>query len=147
MLAGILSHIFWYDVWFYASHVFLHAPSVYAWVHRIHHSTKYLELNYASTHVAHWIENLVQPMGILVPLIATDNVLDTRVIVALSTSIVILHTRGLLRHDHRCSRWIGNHHLLHHKYPKYNYGEYWIDWFCGTLCPHADEYIYGHLYT
>jgi sterol desaturase/sphingolipid hydroxylase (fatty acid hydroxylase superfamily) len=41
---------------------------------------------------------------------------------------------------------IGNHHLLHHKYPNYNYGEYWIDYICGTLYPNQIEYQRGLLY-
>ena len=30
-------------------------------------------------------------------------------------------------HDFRFAKLVGNHHLLHHKYLVYNYGEYWID--------------------
>ena len=38
----------------------------------------------------------------------------------------------MMRHDRRFIFIVGNHHLLHHKYQKYNYGEYWIDMLCGT---------------
>jgi sterol desaturase/sphingolipid hydroxylase (fatty acid hydroxylase superfamily) len=38
----------------------------------------------------------------------------------------------MMRHDDRCSFIIGNHHLIHHQYPNYNYGEYWIDYLCKT---------------
>jgi sterol desaturase/sphingolipid hydroxylase (fatty acid hydroxylase superfamily) len=53
----------------------------------------------------------------------------------------------MMRHDDRFSWLIGNHHILHHKYPKYNFGEYWIDKMFGTLYPNKSEYIYGELYT
>jgi sterol desaturase/sphingolipid hydroxylase (fatty acid hydroxylase superfamily) len=53
----------------------------------------------------------------------------------------------MLRHDNRFSWLIGNHHLLHHKYVKYNFGEYWIDCLCGTNYPNQNEYIYGKIYT
>ena len=35
----------------------------------------------------------------------------------------------MVRHDYRCVWLIGNHH----KYYNCNYGEYWIDYWCGTL--------------
>ena len=41
---------------------------------------------------------------------------------------------------------IGNHHLLHHKYPNYNYGEYWIDSLCRTKYINNNEYKKGYIY-
>lgn len=38
----------------------------------------------------------------------------------------------MLRHDYRCSWLIGNHHLIHHMHPNYNYGEYWLDYLFNT---------------
>lgn len=61
--------------------------------------------------------------------------------------VAFLMTRGAARHDGRTSWLIGNHHLLHHKYGKNCYGEYWLDWLGGTLHPNKEEYIYGLLYT
>ena len=55
-------------------------------------------------------------------------------------SLYFCSIRGFMRHDNRCIWLIGNHHILHHKYPNYNYGEYWIDSICGTLCPYKEEY-------
>jgi sterol desaturase/sphingolipid hydroxylase (fatty acid hydroxylase superfamily) len=42
---------------------------------------------------------------------------------------------------------MGNHHILHHKYIGYNYGEYWIDTVMGTVYPNKKEYQYGNIYT
>jgi len=138
----IISHIFCYDVWFYVSHIILHDPILYGIIHYIHHSTPYHKLDYAATHVAHYAENLIQPIGFIVPCFFIGFMPVTLVI---SFSIIIV--RGLLRHDHRYSWLIGNHHLLHHKYPRYNFGEYWIDVLCGTHCKHTEEYVYGKIYT
>ena len=51
----------------------------------------------------------------------------------------ILH---IIMHKHLYSI----HHLLHHKHPSYNYGEYWIDLLCGTTYPNDEEYEYGMIY-
>jgi sterol desaturase/sphingolipid hydroxylase (fatty acid hydroxylase superfamily) len=59
---------------------------------------------------------------------------------------IIIMFRGLARHDNRCSWLIGNHHILHHKYPKYNFGEYWLDLTFGTLCPEVNQYKRGIIY-
>ena len=139
---SIAFHILSYDVWFYASHIILHIPRVYGLIHYIHHATPIAELNYNSTHIAHSVENIIQPIGFFIPcfFIGVQPF-------AFVTSFVIIYTRGVMRHDHRFSWLIGNHHILHHKYPKYNFGEYWIDKMFGTLYPNKSEYIYGELYT
>jgi sterol desaturase/sphingolipid hydroxylase (fatty acid hydroxylase superfamily) len=139
---SIIFHVFCYDIWFYASHLVLHIPKIYGAIHNIHHSTPYLELNYDSTNKAHISEHIIQPLGIFIPCLYSG--VKPAYFFA---SFVIIGTRGLMRHDHRCVWLIGNHHLLHHKYPKYNFGEYWIDWIFGTIYPNSDEYIYGKIYT
>jgi sterol desaturase/sphingolipid hydroxylase (fatty acid hydroxylase superfamily) len=53
----------------------------------------------------------------------------------------------MMRHDDRLIWLIGNHHLLHHKYPLYNFGEYWLDSLMGTEYPNKYEYKYGLLYS
>ena len=60
--------------------------------------------------------------------------------------LLILNVRGMMRHDDRFTWLIGNHHLLHHKYPQYNYGEYWLDWLGGTLYPLREEAKQGLIY-
>ncbi len=52
----------------------------------------------------------------------------------------------MLRHDKRFVWLIGNHHLLHHKYPRYNFGEYWLDKLFKTNYPNINEYEYGMIY-
>jgi lathosterol oxidase len=137
----IISHIVGYDVWFYITHIFLHHPTIYV-IHKIHHSTKYDKLKYYDVNTGHIIEHVVQPLGIFLPIFWYGFLWKAFLIANL-----IIVARGLMRHDHRFAWLIGNHHLLHHKYPKYNLGEYWIDVLCGTVYPRKEEYIHGLIYT
>ena len=140
MVLLFLFHVLCYDVWFYTIHIVLHNRHFYV-IHKLHHEKPHNELTYADTNVGHYLENLVQPLGILAPFF----VVECSPIAFLSASIFI-GIRGCMRHDNRFSWLIGNHHLLHHKYRQYNYGEYWIDTLCGTRYPEEDEYVYGCIY-
>ena len=122
----ILYHILFYDIWFYISHVLLHHPRLYH-LHKTHHKEKYEKLKYYNAYDGDFIENIIQPIGICIPFVFQPIQINPFII-----ACIIVHIRGLMRHDHRCIWIIGEHHLLHHKYKKYNYGEYWIDWLCGT---------------
>jgi lathosterol oxidase len=123
----VFVHILCYDLWFYITHIILHHPNVY-FIHKIHHKKKYSQLTYIDTNEAHYIEHIMQPLGIFIPCFISKTHF-----IYLFVSFSIVGTRALMRHDERCSWLIGNHHLIHHKYPHYNYGEYWIDYLCGTL--------------
>lgn len=138
---SILLYIFFYDIWFYGTHIILHYPTNY-YVHKLHHSKSYDNLEYTDTNVGSTAEIIIQPLGIFIPCIFLHwSFFDFGI------ASIIISIRAMMRHDHRFTWLIGNHHLLHHKYPKYNFGEYWIDLLYGTKYPNNDEYIYGVLYT
>lgn len=137
----ILLHIFFYDIGFYLSHICLHNPNIY-YIHKKHHKKLYKMLTFKDANEGHLVEHVIQNLGIFVPCF-----IYTIQPSALLLAFVIIEIRNLLRHDERCCFLIGNHHLLHHKYPKYNFGEYWIDKICGTLYKNKEEYIYGIIYT
>jgi lathosterol oxidase len=138
---GILSHILCYDVWYYVSHICLHHKSLY-WIHKRHHETHPMNLTYKDAHHTHILETIVQPLGVFVPCFfykfSTTSV---------TIAYIIIIIRGATHHDGRFSWLKGNHHILHHRYPCYNYGEYWLDTLFGTRCPIQRQYIYGKLYT
>ena len=135
-----LYHVISYDIWFYISHVLLHHKLLYP-IHKIHHNTEYKFLTFLNTGDGHIVEIPLQTVGIFAPLIFYS------VSSELLWAFAVILLRGYMRHDHRCSFLIGNHHLLHHKYSSYNFGEYWIDLVCGTCYPYRSEYVYGILYT
>jgi sterol desaturase/sphingolipid hydroxylase (fatty acid hydroxylase superfamily) len=123
-MLNILLSIVSYDLWFYASHVFLH-KYLFS-MHSVHHESNADTLVWSDTYVSHPAEDFLQSMGMFFPYaVCTYTVADTAII------LFLLNLRGIIRHDHRMA-WLTNHHLLHHKYMNYNYGEYWIDCACGT---------------
>ena len=134
----IIISILSYDIWFYISHLLLHTRRGYKY-HSEHH--QYMHPTFLDTHKGHIVETVGQSIGFLFPLIIYTYTLQDVCIAAAFVSV-----RGLMRHDDRCIFLIGNHHLLHHRYPSYNFGEYWIDYVCGTLYPNEKEQIAGILY-
>jgi len=137
----IFLQILCYDLWFYASHIILHYRIPYSKIHYKHHQKSYVTLIFWDAYEGNHLEGIIQSAGLFVPYLLLDIPLSYLCIAGFITNL-----RGLMRHDDRCTWLIGNHHLLHHKYPNYNYGEYWIDKMCGTLCPHTEDYIYGKIY-
>jgi sterol desaturase/sphingolipid hydroxylase (fatty acid hydroxylase superfamily) len=98
---------------------------------------KFLDTYHSDT-----FENIFQGIGVFFPFLFYSYTLTN-----LLTVLIFLNIRGLVRHDERGAFLIGNHHLLHHKYPNYNFGEYWIDTLCGTRYPNKKEYKYGLIYV
>jgi lathosterol oxidase len=124
-MINILASILCYDIWFYISHILLHQKWLYKY-HKEHHLK--IVPTYRDTYVGHRFEGIFQGVGTFFPfLFLSYNVYDVGII------LLFLNARGMMRHDERFIFLIGNHHLLHHRYPTYNYGEYWIDYLCGTL--------------
>ena len=136
----ILFHILLYDIWYYMLHVFLH-KNIY-FVHKCHHLKSYNKLTFLDTYEGDIIEKPIQLISIIIPYYLPNSNLYTFMYFC-----IIIIMRDLLKHDHRCVWLTGNHHILHHKHPKYNFGEYWIDTLCGTKYPNQDAYIYGLIYV
>jgi len=136
----IFLYIICYDVWNYIFHRILHHSKIY-FVHRIHHNKYHEKLYYMDANNAHCIEHIIKPFGLIIPFLVINNNQ------CLIVSFIFVNIREYMKHDNRFCWLIGNHHLLHHKYPKYNFGEYWIDKLCGTLNLKENEYIYGIIYT
>jgi len=77
---------------------------------------------FLDTYRGHLIESPFQGLGIFIPYLWTTVSLQN-----LAISLVIINIKGMMRHDPRTSFIIGDHHLLHHRFPNYNYGEPWLD--------------------
>ena len=137
MLLVILS-IITYDIWFYISHVILHHRAAYKY-HKQHHEKR--NPKFLDVYHGHWLESPFQGLGLFIPMLfLTYSAND------ILSSMIIVNVRGMMRHDERTVYLIGNHHLLHHLHPAYNFGEYWLDSLCGTLYPKQEEYRAGLLY-
>ena len=141
MFNSIIFFILSYDIWFYISHIILHNIYFYKNIHRFHHSINYETIDYKDTYRGHFFEGPFQGIGFLFPLFFIDLNLY-----AIFISLLLINTRGMLRHDKRFIWLIGNHHILHHKYPRYNFGEYWLDKLFRTNYPNINEYEYGMIY-
>jgi len=126
ILFNILLSIIGYDVWFYISHLILHTKYLYIY-HKEHHKNK-INLVFTDTYVGHVLEGPFQGIGLFIPYLFYNYTILEFII-----TLILVNMRGMLRHDYRFTWLIGNHHLLHHQYPNYNYGEYWIDYICKTL--------------
>ena len=106
---------------------------IYGFTYLIYFYTKvYTNTNlvptYLDTYVGHVLEGPFQGVGMFFPCI-----IFTYTYYEIFIVLLFLNIRGMMRHDERFVFLIGNHHLLHHKHPNYNFGEYWIDFLCGTL--------------
>ena len=127
-----------YDIWYYISHIALH-KYLYT-IHKHHHAVNYNTMTYKDTYVGHYLESVIQGLGIMIPLLwVTINW-------SFMLALLFVNIRGMMRHDIRCIWLIGNHHILHHRYPKYNFGEYWLDRLWGTQYPNKLEYKVGLIY-
>ena len=122
----LLSHIISYDIWYYILHIMLHNRHLY-FLHKKHHKKRYNELTYLDAYSGEIIEMPLQSVGLLVPyvIIKKNNVI-------LFSAFIYIFVRGLMEHDKRFIWLVGDHHILHHTYPNYNYGEKWIDNLVGT---------------
>ncbi len=134
----ILAHILSYDLWFYISHRILHHKLFYKY-HRLHHQALYP--TFLDTYKGHYFESLFQSLGFFFPLLIIDFHIYSFLI-----ALCITNLRGILRHDSRTIWLIGNHHLLHHQYPKYNYGDYYLDKLFDTAYPNYNHIKKGLLY-
>ena len=134
----ILFFILCYDIWFYISHLMLHQKKMW-YIHKVHHTKA--EPNFLDTYLAHWFESVFQSFGLVFASIFVQATVTKFMLI-----IILLNIRGMMRHDARFIPLVGNHHLLHHKYSNYNFGEYWLDTIFGTKYPDKREYKFGWIY-
>ena len=116
-----------YDIWFYTLHYILHNIYLYSKIHRFHHQINYNELTYINSYTSHIIEKPLSYAGVLIPCLFNNYNKN-----AIYCSLLFINIRDALRHDKRFIWLVGEHHLLHHKYPQYNFGEEWLDEFFWT---------------
>jgi sterol desaturase/sphingolipid hydroxylase (fatty acid hydroxylase superfamily) len=121
---ALIVYIFCYDICFYFIHRLLHTKHLY-FIHKIHH--KKYKPEYYDFYTVHLLEIPIQSIGLILSVY-----LYKLYLYQLICAIIFINVRGILTHDERFVNIIGNHHLQHHKYIVYNYGEYWLDYLFGT---------------
>jgi sterol desaturase/sphingolipid hydroxylase (fatty acid hydroxylase superfamily) len=148
MIKQVFINILCYDIWFYLLHMILHNKNFY-FIHKIHHKIDIKQnIIFLDVYTSHIIEGQIQNIGLFIPYFHNIyKIAEMKNIYILLIVFLFINIRGMMKHDKRCIWIMGNHHLLHHKYPKYNFGEYWIDSLCGTKYPNNEEYKYGLIYT
>jgi lathosterol oxidase len=118
--------MFVFDTWFYWTHIVLHYPKLWDWIHKYHH--QFIEPTAFAQDAVHPIEAIVQgPMGHFI----TTLVYPMHP-VAISAFGFLTSLYALFAHDGRSMDW--NNHTMHHYYKSCNYGLYWgfWDYVCGT---------------
>jgi sterol desaturase/sphingolipid hydroxylase (fatty acid hydroxylase superfamily) len=130
MFAAIAFHILFYDVYFYHLHRIIHIPHLFLLIHKKHHSVDNDHLTFHDAGIAHWSEQLLENVGVFLPVLVYPWNKETPWI--LWCSFTFIYLRHLVEHEPQLSAWFGEHHILHHKHPRYNYGAFWIDWLYGT---------------
>jgi sterol desaturase/sphingolipid hydroxylase (fatty acid hydroxylase superfamily) len=135
-LQTLLLHILGYDLWFYVSHRALHSALLGA-MHRNHEKQF---PHWSDTYHGSWVETVGQSVGFVLPWACYFWSWPATLIACL-----FINLRGMARHDPRTMTWIGNHHLLHHQFPTWNYGEPWLDLLFGTSCPYQNRIVEGRI--
>jgi sterol desaturase/sphingolipid hydroxylase (fatty acid hydroxylase superfamily) len=120
-----LLYILYYDFCYYFLHRLLHTRVFYP-IHKIHH--KKYKPEYYDYYTVHILEIPLTSFGLFVAIY-----LHKLYIYQFLCSVMFINIRGIISHDYRFVYLTGDHHLIHHKYIKYNYGEYWLDYIFGTL--------------
>ena len=119
-------YILYYDVFYYFLHRLLHTKYLYS-IHKIHHKKNIPD--YYDYYNIHILELPITSVGLIVAIY-----LYKLYIYQLLYAILLINIRGILTHDNQFIYLVGDHHLIHHRYYKCNYGEYWLDYIFGTIC-------------
>ena len=115
-------HIASNDVWYYIIHRAMHTRHLY-FLHKKHHATLPNKITLRDAYKGELVEFPLETAGVIVPLFFKKEA-DYAIFFVAFIFIVV---RNLLQHDKRFAKIVGSHHLLHHTYPNYNFGEPWLD--------------------
>ena len=117
-------YILYYDFFYYFMHRLLHTKYFYS-IHKIHH--KKYNPDYYDYYSVNIIEIPITSIGLLLAVY-----LYKIYIFQLFFCFLFINIRGIMQHDNNFVFIVGDHHLVHHKYIKCNYGEYWLDYIFRT---------------
>jgi sterol desaturase/sphingolipid hydroxylase (fatty acid hydroxylase superfamily) len=119
-------YILYYDIFYYFSHRLLHTRLLYP-IHKIHH--KNINTSFYDYYKVHILEFPLTSVGLFIAVY-----LYKLYIYQFICCVFFINIRGMVSHDPKFIYYVGDHHLLHHRYYKCNYGEKWLDFIFGTMC-------------
>jgi len=100
----------------------MHTRHLY-FLHKKHHATLPSKITLRDAYKGELVEFPLETAGVIVPLFFQKGTNYSIFFVA----FIFIVVRNLLQHDKRFAKIVGSHHLLHHTYPNYNFGEPWLD--------------------
>lgn len=131
---SLVLFMFIHETYYYWVHRWMHIPSVYRLVHKVHHNSHITSPWTAFSF--HPLEGLLQ--AIIIPLLVMLIPINLHVLILLLTimtfSSVVNHLGIEVYPAWMHRNWLGRsfigatHHSLHHKQYKYNYGLYFTFW-------------------
>ncbi|MCU0445075.1 MAG: sterol desaturase family protein [Microscillaceae bacterium] len=131
---SILIAMFIHETYYYWLHRWMHQPSVFRWVHKVHHDS--LIASPWTAFSFHPLESLLE--AIILPMIVLFLPMHPYAIVIhlsiMTLSSVINHLDIEVYPPYFARHWLGKwligatHHALHHSQFKYNYGLYFTFW-------------------
>jgi sterol desaturase/sphingolipid hydroxylase (fatty acid hydroxylase superfamily) len=121
-----------YDIWFYITHIIFHYNSLYKY-HKKHHEDK--NTTYLVAFKGGKLEQISSYGSIFIYIIFSNYIDFT----SLCYSSAYTTIRSIIQHEPRLlnnkiiSIFYSDHHIKHHTFFNYNYGQYWLDYLFGTL--------------
>ena len=123
-----------HETYYYWLHRWMHRPSIYRWVHKVHHDS--LTTSPWTAFSFHPLESTLQ--ALLIPVLTFIIPLHSS---AVGLILIIMTFSGAINHlnteiyprafdRHWLGRWLigATHHSLHHSQFRYNYGLYFTFW-------------------
>ncbi len=144
-----------HETYYYWAHRWMHKPSVFRYVHKVHHDSR--KTTSWTAFSFHPLESILQ--AVIIPLIIVVIPMHVSVLVVW---LVLMTFSGTLNHAgieifpagfnrSKIGKWLigSTHHDLHHKQFRYNYGLYFTFWdrWMGTESPDFDKHFDSHTET
>ncbi|ORZ17325.1 hypothetical protein BCR42DRAFT_414393 [Absidia repens] len=126
LLATVPFFLFITDMGIYWIHRFLHHPSIYKSLHKLHH--KWIVPTPFASHAFHPMDGYLQsiPYHLYAFLVPMHKWLYMFMFVFVNVWTVLIHDGNFFSHSDTINTTA--HHTIHHLYFNYNYGQYFTFW-------------------
>ncbi len=131
---SLLTAMFLHETYYYWLHRWMHIPSVFKVLHKVHHdsNTTSAWTSFSFHPLEGFLQAMILPLTLFILPMNIYIVLFQLILMTFSSIINHLEVETYPRnfHKHFIGKWIigATHHSLHHKQFKYNYGLYFTFW-------------------